>query len=168
MVARPVPPKSIAPKWTPLGIVQRLRRLVRQPSDIGLALQIGYFMWRLPAELRQRHLGAYLSDLRLRRGAGAHDVFASVERIVRLRDPWLKLRLFRERDNCYVRALTLYRFIDRRESTVLLHFGIEEPADPVERLRGHAWVSVDGKFFEGPPQHAVGRLREMFLPSASP
>ncbi len=40
------------------------------------------------------------------------DVFTSRTRIVRLRDAWLRLPRLRRRNSCYVRAFTLYGFVD--------------------------------------------------------
>ncbi len=155
--------KELAPKWTPLGFAQRVRRIVKRPSDIWFALQIGYFIWRAPALLRQRNLREFLADLRTLPRPAATDTKSSLERILRLRKLCLRLRLLRSRDTCYVRALTLYRFLDAGAHVVSIHFGIEEKDDPRERLRGHAWVSVDGEFFGGPPEVFNARIREVPL-----
>lgn len=155
--------RPLAPKWTPLGIAQRLHRTFRRPSDIWLSLQVGHFMWRAPALLRRRQLREFLTGLRALPRPAATDPKASLERILRVRGPWLALPLMRSRDNCYVRALTLYRFLEAGAHPVRIHFGVEEPHDPRERLRGHAWVSVDGQFFEGPPEVKNGRVRELQL-----
>ena len=156
---------QLAPKWTPLGVVQRAARIIRRPADIGLALAIGYFMWRVPAQLRRAHLHDFLLGLRRNRRPPAADVAAGRERILRLRGLWLRLPLFRSRDNCYVRALTLYRFLDAGEHAVSIHFGIEQRSDPQEKLRGHAWVCVDDVFLDGPPEAAGSVIREVPLPA---
>ena len=156
---------ELAPKWTPAGLLQRAARIIRRPADVPLAVAVGYFMWRAPAELHGTHLQDYLARLRQRRRPRAADAAASRERILRLRQLWLRLPWFRSRDNCYVRALTLYRFLDAGGLPVSIHFGIEQRSDPRERLRGHAWVCVDGQFFEGPPEVNGSLIREMPLPS---
>lgn len=68
---------------------------------------------------------------------------------------------FRSHNTCYVRALTLYRFINAPNQQVGIHFGIEQRNDPKERLRGHAWVSIDGEVVEGPQDQITGKLIEM-------
>ena len=154
---------QLARKWTPLGLVQRLRLIIKEPSDIWFSLQVGYFMWRAPTLLHRSNLRAFLAKLRRLPRPAATDAKSSLERILRVRQPWLALPLMRSRDNCYVRALTLYRFLETGAHPVNIHFGIEERDDPRERLRGHAWVSVDGQFFEGPPQVQSARIREVPL-----
>lgn len=153
-----------APKWTPRGFAQRLARIIRGPSDLGFALRIGYFMWRLPGRLHDTHLQEFLRGLRTLPRPPAPDALSSRERILRLRSLWLRLPIFRTRDNCYVRAMTLYRYLDAGSHKVTIHFGIEQRDDPRERLRGHAWVSVDGSFFEAPPEVRQARIREVPLP----
>lgn len=155
--------RVFAPKWTPIGLAQRLRLIVRRPADIWFALQIGYFMWRAPGLLHRRNLRSFLADLRTLPRPAAPDAKSSLERILRLRRLWLALPFMRSRDNCYVRAMTLYRFLDAGATQVSIHFGIEERDDPKERLRGHSWVSVDGQLFEGPPEVFGARVREVPL-----
>ena len=154
---------KLAPKWTPIGAWQRAHRIIRRPSDIGLAVRIGWFMWKAPARLRRRNLRTFLNELRRLPRPAAVDALASRERILRLRALCLRLPLLRSRDNCYIRALTLYRFLETGDHPVAIHFGIEENPDPRERLRGHAWVSVDGQFFEGPPEVMSARIRTVPL-----
>lgn len=156
--------ERLAAKWTPLGFAQRMRRIIREPADLVFALQIGYFMWRAPAQLRRSHLRDFLQALRRLPKPRAAGPEVSRERILRLRGLCLRLPLFRSRDNCYVRALTLYRYLDAGDHAVNIHFGIEQRDDPKERLRGHAWVSVDGAFFETPPEVRNARIRELALP----
>ena len=156
--------RALASKWTPWGLAQRTIRIIRRPADMSLAVAIGYFMWRVPAHLHDAHLADFLATLRAQPRPAAADAGASRERILRLQRLWLRLPFFRSRDNCYVRALTLYRFLDAGDRRVSIHFGIEQKADPRERLRGHAWVCVDGVFFEGPPEMRDGTVREVPLP----
>lgn len=157
--------EGLAPKWTPVGLAQRAGRIIRRPADIVFAAQIGYFMWRAPAVLRSSHLSEFLRILRRLPRPHASDPDKSRERILRLRSLCLRLPLFRSRDNCYVRALTLYRFLDAGGRQVRIHFGVEQKHDRSERLRGHAWVSVDGAFFETPPEVRNSRVREIPMPS---
>lgn len=150
-------------KRTLVGLWKRIRRIIRQPSDIGLALHIGWFMWRAPSLLRRRNLRTFLTELRELRRPNAPDAQTSRERILRLRALCLRLPALRSRANCYIRALTLYRFLDTGDRPVTIHFGIEENPDPRERLRGHAWISIDGQFFEGPPEAQSTRIKTVPL-----
>ena len=82
-------------------------------------------------------------------------------RIARLRRLVLRVPGLRARNTCYMRALTMYRFLDAGDATVRFHVGVEERDDPAVRLHGHAWVSVDGVVIEEGPL-AVGRpMREV-------
>ncbi len=157
--------EGLAPKWTPVGLVQRASRIIRRPADLVFAAQIGIFMWRAPSLLRSSHLSEFLQVLRRLPRPHSSDPETSRERILRLRSLCHRLPPFRSRDNCYVRALTLYRFLDAGEHQVRIHFGVEQRRDRSERLRGHAWVSVDGAFFETPPEVRDSRVREIQMPS---
>ncbi len=154
---------KLAPKWTPRGLAQRYCAFIHGPDDLWLVLQIGYFMWRLPAMLRQRNLRSFLAHLRDGRRPAASSVEKSQERIVRLRALCLRLPLLRSRDNCYARALTLYRFLEAGHQPVKIHFGIEEQSDPQERLRGHAWISVEGRRVDAPDEIFNVRIKEVPL-----
>lgn len=154
---------KLAPKWTPRGFAQRYRAFIHRSDDIWLALQIGYFMWRLPVMLRRRNLRSFLAHLRDGCRPAASSIERSQERIVRLRALCLRLPLLRSRDNCYVRALTLYRFLEAGHQPVKIHFGIEEQSDPQERLHGHAWISVGGQRFDVPNEIFNIRVREVPL-----
>ncbi len=63
---------------------------------------------------------------------------------------------------CYVRALTLYRFLDPGAALLRIHFGVEPGVDAADRLRGHAWISVGGDIFETPDPVRAGRVREIY------
>lgn len=152
----------------PARLAANVASVIREPADVLLAVQMGLFVWRAPAALRSQHLAVYLRRLRRHRGAARRDLAAAHARIVRIRQAWLWMPFFRNRDSCYVRALALYRFLEAGDLPVRLHFGIEEPRAPGERLHGHAWVSVGDQFFEGPPVFAEGRLREIPLPQHLP
>ena len=91
---------------------------------------------------------------------------ASQERVARLRGWWLWKR-FGDRNTCYVRALTMYRFLGAPQEQLQLHMGIEELAATHDRLHGHAWVSVGGTVIEGPEAALAGRVREIPLPQGA-
>ena len=82
--------------------------------------------------------------------------------MVRLTRRWLRLVPLRPRDTCYLRSLVLFRFVDARGGDLCLHFGVDEPRTPGERLHGHAWVSLNGEPLNPPETLVEGRLREMY------
>jgi hypothetical protein len=143
-------------------VLQRVRRIVHQPSDLVLALRIGYFLLTTPGALGRTTLPILLDRLRSASRPRARDVRAGVERIMRLRQAWMRLPIFRARDTCYLRALSLYRFLDAGDNEVRIHFGIEPGTDPTDRLRGHAWVVVNQEMFEVPDPVQEGRVREIY------
>jgi len=149
-------------KWTPWGAVRRLGRIVRRPGDVVLALRIGYFLLTVPRALERTALPSLLERLQTSTRPSARDVLAGVERIRRLRQPWLRLPIFRARDTCYTRALSLYRFLDAGGNELRIHFGIEPGAHPNDRLRGHAWVMVNQELVEGLDLPQQRRVREIY------
>ncbi len=151
MTSSPQYPRA-APWWTPWGAVLRLRRTVRDPSDVRWLMSIGWFVIRLPATVEQNHLAVLLDKLAGAPRPRASSPDAAAQRIVRLRQPWLRLPGLRSRDTCYVRALTLYRFLDTGGRDARLRVGAEWFDKPGGVLRGHAWVTIDGEVLEGPSE----------------
>jgi hypothetical protein len=141
---------ELRPIWTPAGILQRSRRLLRQPGDIVFTLRIGLFVWRLPRLLQRQPLPDLLNDLRNASRPAARDIDTGLERIIRLRKPWLRKRRLGSHNTCYVRALSLYRFLDAGDHDFRIYFVAEPARTPGERLRGHAWVTVDNRILEEP------------------
>jgi hypothetical protein len=142
----------------------RVPRILKTPSDLVWIFRIGWFVISAPADLERSHLAEFLS--RLRRGSRplAKDPASAVERIVRLRSPWLHLPRLRARDTCYVRALTMYRFVDVPGHEVKFKVGAEWFDKPGGVLRGHAWVTIDGDTVEEPPgvdDHGALQLIEL-------
>jgi hypothetical protein len=142
----------LAPWWTPWGLVLRLGRTIRQPSDLVWLWRIGWFVWRLPGNIEDTHLTTFLEQLRTAPRPAAQDPAAGADRIARLRTPWVRTPGLRSRDTCYVRALTLYRFLDPAGHDIQLKIGAEWFDKPGGVLRGHAWVAMDGRVLEGPPE----------------
>ena len=142
-------------------IARRMRRLVARPGDVPLALRIGWFVVRAPADLARTNLPEFLARLRDSPRPPADDLAAGKERVRRLTRAWLRLPVLRRRNTCYIRALTLYRFLDPCGREVRLHLGIEEPDGASGTPRGHAWVSVDGVLLEGLPAALISRVREI-------
>ena len=162
----PAPPDPSAPtpsrEWAKYGVWRGVVRTFRRPADVPLAFTIGAFLWRLPRRLARRPLDEVLRTLAAAPRVPATDPHAGVERIGRLRQAWLVSPLLRARNTCYMRALTLYRFLDPGGGRLRIHFGVEPGVDPADRLHGHAWVTVDGELLEPPEPVVAGRVRELY------
>jgi hypothetical protein len=143
------------------GLSWRIHRAFRQPSDLWLALRIGHFLWYAPARMARSALPSLLAELAAAPRPAAPDLGAGMERITRLRGLWLRRRRFHSRNTCYLRALTLFRFLDGSHRRVRIHFGVE-PGAGGERHRGHAWVTIDGELWEAPEANTAGRVQEIF------
>jgi len=142
-------------------MVGAIRRLVRHPGDVALLVAIGWFVATIPERIeRASDVERLLTDLRSARWPRA-----SQERVARLRGWWLWKR-FGDRNTCYVRALTMFRFLDAPRDRLQLHIGIEHGDASHDRLHGHAWVSVSGRIVEGPEPALAGRVREIPLAQA--
>lgn len=130
----------------------RLGHTVRTPSDLTWLFRIGWFVLRLPADVEHSHLDEFLDKLERAPRPRAADPGPGAERVARLRQPWLRVPGLRSRDTCYIRAFTLYRFLDPGAHEVQLRVGVEWYDRPGGVLRGHAWVTLDGRVLEGPPE----------------
>jgi len=113
---------ALAPIWSPIGMLQRARRLLRQPGDVILTLRIGMFIWRLPHQLRHHPLPDLLDAVRAGSRPHVSDIATGMERIIRLRTPWLRQHRLGSHNTCYVRALSLYRFLDAGDHDFRIHF----------------------------------------------
>jgi hypothetical protein len=138
-----------------------LWRAIRTPSDLALTIRIGVFIIRIPHELARTDLSTFLARLRNAPRPKAHNLTVGAERIKRLRGACLAMPALWRRDSCYVRALTLYRFLDPGTRKVEVHFGVELPDPRMRRLHGHAWVTADREILEGPDAVFAGRIREI-------
>ena len=153
---------------TPTSPLSRLRqglgRTFKQPSDVLLCLRIGYFLCALPRRLERVPLPEILRRLGGARRARtwADDLDAGVERVARLRQAWLNLSALAARNTCYVRAITLFRFLDGG-GHLRIHLGVEQGVSADDRLRGHAWVTHHGRLLEPPEPVLAGRVKELYV-----
>jgi hypothetical protein len=145
-----------------IRLVRLIRQSIRRPSDVALAIRIGYFVLIIPRKLAKADLPRFLREVRESQRPSADDMQMATERIIRLRSLWLWLPMLSSRNTCYVRALTLYRFLDSKKSDIRLYFGVEPGINPNDRLRGHAWVTVDGKIMEPPDPVLSGRVKTIY------
>ena len=150
-------------RWTPAEIWQGLRRTFDSPWDVPLCLRIGWFVWRLPASMERRPLPEVLAGIRQPMGDAGEAIDGQVGRIGRLRQAWLNLPSLAARNTCYVRAITLYRFLRPDRGTLRIHFGVEPGVSPDDRVRGHAWVTHEGDLLEPPEPVVAGRVREIYV-----
>jgi hypothetical protein len=160
--ATPMAESMLASKWSLRGLVQRWRRTIRGTGDFALALRVGLFIWRAPTDLDAIALPELLAKLRAAPRPAARELAADIERIKRLQNAWLRLPFFRSRDNCYLRTFTFYRFLDPGGSDMRVHFVVEPSEKTGERLKGHAWVTVDGKVVGGLPPALGARAQQIY------
>ena len=144
-------------------MVRTALRLIRHPSDAFLALHMATFIAVAPRLLAKGDLRDVLRRIRLK-GRVAR---ASYDRIRILRGICLRFGPLAKCNTCYVRALTLYRYLDAPDDVTEIHFGIECQRPGDARLHGHAWVTVSGSILEGPPPALEGRVREICLAGTS-
>lgn len=151
-----------------MRLLDRIRNKFREPADIVLALQIGAFMWRAPREMRSKSLQQLLDEVRSAKRVTKGDLASDVERIIRLRSPWFRLPFLAPYNTCFMRALTLYRFLDCPGSELRWQFVIEPERTPGDRLRSHAWVTVDGEVIEEPDLRISAQVQQIYVHTARP
>ena len=155
-------PAPAPAQWAKEGLGRGITRTFHEPGDIFLAARIGVFLWLLPRRLNRQPLDRLLQDLTRESRNGGGNVHADAQRISRLRQAWLASPLFRARNTCYVRALTLFRFLADDGRPMRIHFGVEPGMDPGDRIRGHAWVTVGNEVLEAPEPLLAGRVSELY------
>ncbi len=146
-----------------MRLLDRIRNKFREPADLILTLQIGAFMWRAPRLMRSMKLEDLLDRVRDAPRPTRGDAAANIERIIRLRSPWFRLPLLAPYNTCFMRALTLYRFLDAPRRELRLHYVIEPERSPGDRLRSHAWVSVDDEVIEELDLRQSGQVHEIYV-----
>ena len=122
-----------AKRYAAGGPLVRCARALSRPGDLLLAVAIASFILRLPRMLAERDLKNFLRELDRTRGGRAR-----LEKVLRVRQT--VLRILHRSDTCYARAFTLYRFLAVAPSRIDLR---------QDRLRGRAWVLLDGNVLEG-------------------
>lgn len=142
-------------------IMCALARAVRSPADLLLLTEMTIFIARLPVRLRRSNITTFFAQLESAPRPRSLTIEQSYARIARLRSAALSLPRLWRRDTCYIRALTLLRFVDPGTHRLRVHFGVEQPQSKGDRLRGHAWVSVDDRAFEAPDAVFQQRVREL-------
>jgi hypothetical protein len=126
-------------------------------SGLPLWLAVGHFILRAPARLARTELPVFLARIAAEPRDGSN--FPRVDRLARR---WLRLPLVRSRNTCYLRSLVLFRFVNPNDGDLSLHFGVDEPRSAVERLHGHAWVTLHGQALNPPGTLLEGRLKEIY------
>jgi hypothetical protein len=137
----------------------------RSPRDLMLAVQIAWFVRRLAPDLARTDVTTFLRAVRRAPSAASRDLAAvrgEAQRIRRIAMAVLSLPRFWQGNTCYVRALTIYRFLDPAGHDVQLHIGIEQRG--AERaLHGHGWLTLDDTLLEAPDDVVLGMLHELRL-----
>ncbi|HZQ09390.1 MAG TPA: lasso peptide biosynthesis protein [Anaerolineae bacterium] len=154
--------KSFESKYAPQMMWKRAARIIREPADILLSLQLGYFIWRVPAWLDRMPLPQLLQALQSAPPPPSSSFDASLERIQRLIRPWFKLPMFRNRNTCYLRSLLFYRFLDPHDKSKRIHFVVEPSRAPGARLHGHAWVTIGDQLIEPPLPDILARTQSIY------
>jgi hypothetical protein len=149
-----------------LRIARAISEAVRSPADALLLMQIAVFIARLPDSVRRSNVGVFFARLESAPRPRSATIEESYTRIARLRSACLSLPRLWRRDTCYIRAFTLLRFLDPGTHRLRVHFGVEQPLVDGDRLRGHAWVSVNERPFEAPEAVYHGRVRELPIDGA--
>jgi hypothetical protein len=119
-------------------------------------------MRRVASALESVSLPDFLAALEHRGELTDSDVLVSRARIARLRQAWLNLDRYAELNTCYIRTLTLYRFLNPREGLLRIHFGVNPGEDPEDRIHGHAWVTWNGQVLEAPDAVLSGVVTELY------
>jgi hypothetical protein len=141
-----------------VGVVARA---LRSPADAWLMIHMGLFIARLPEKVQRSNVASFFREIETAPRPRAQTIDQSFQRIARLREACLSMPRLWRRNTCYIRAYTLLRFLDPGEHRVRIHFGVEQSQSKSDRLRGHAWVSVDGRTFEAPDAVFQGRIHEV-------
>lgn len=144
---------------SPQIVLQRALRMLCRLGDVLVAIRIASFIMRLPKELANTDLRAFLRQLDGRRNSRI-----SLDRVLRIRGA--VLRMLRRFDTCYARAFTLYRFLRVSPERIELRLGVEPPRLAGDRIRGHAWILLDGAVLEGPDPEAIARSRDLIVKTA--
>jgi hypothetical protein len=153
---------GLAPKWSPRGLWQRFYKTVKRPSDIILVCQVGLFISTVSYRLERTSLPALLTTFHSEPSFMITNVSEGIERLNRLSEPWLRLGIFRTYNTCYLRALLLYRFLDVGNKVKRIHFVVEPGTHPGDRLKGHAWVTINGRIVDPEMAALAGRTREIY------
>jgi hypothetical protein len=147
-----------ARKWAADGLLSGIRRTFQDSGDVALAGRMGFFLLLIARRLDKMPLSELLKEMDENKGMTVR----GVERIARLRQAWLASPFLSARNTCYVRAMTLYRFLDSGSKVKRIHFGVEPGVSATDRLHGHAWVTLDSELLEAPEPVLAGRVRELY------
>ncbi len=154
---------KFASKWTPLGLWQRVHQMIKQPADVILFWRIGWFLWRAPSWLDRSSLPSLLEKFRSAKRPPSIDPQTGIDRIERLSKPWLRRSFFRARNTCYLRSLMMFRYLDARDHDLRINFVVEPALIAGDRLKGHAWVTIDGNIIQSTAPDIIERTRRLYI-----
>lgn len=125
----------------------RLRGSVTTPSDALLLARIVGWSLVLPIAKRTLPFPRLVSLMRPRECAAQRD--PEHEAVITSLVAWVfKTRPPRARDNCLERGLVAYRYLSRAGASPDLVVGVLKGK---EGIRGHVWVTVDGRAIHDSP-----------------
>jgi diguanylate cyclase (GGDEF)-like protein len=130
-------------KWTLAGIVARTCAIIRQPSDLVMAIQMGMFLFRTSFGLTRGNPMGHFAHLRRRARLAQRFGRTQAERIVRV--SYVYERYFKTRKSRYVRALLLHHFADSKALNGELFQALAKMSEKARRDGGAVMLfDVDG------------------------
>lgn len=122
---------------------------LRHPADVKLFLQILATLLLLPGRIRRMSLPELLAEI----DSGVSPVRgdeAFMLRTVKITDLLLRFRLLLRYGKCFLRSLTLFKFLRRQGWPVEIHFGVRKTGEADGSITGHSWLVLDGERFMEP------------------
>jgi transglutaminase superfamily protein len=130
----------------------RLRSSVSTPSDAWLLARIFGWSLVLPIAKRTVPLPRLVQLMRASERTAQRD-FEREAAIASLAAWVFKTRPPSARDNCLERGLVTYRYLSRGGASPELIVGV---AKEIQGVRGHVWVTVDGRAVHDSPSTLAG------------
>lgn len=100
----------------------------------------------LPGQIRRKSLPELLSDIDSGIGPGPRDE-AVMLRTVKITDLLLDFRPLRRYGRCFLRSLTLFKYLRRQGWPVEIAFGVRRADDGSGTLSGHSWLVLNDSMF---------------------
>lgn len=119
---------------------------LRYPADVKLFLQILVAILLLPGKIRRNSLPELLQRIDSGVGSGPRDEAVMV-RTVKIVDLLLSYRPLLRYGKCFLRSLTLFRFLRLQGWPVTICFGVRRSEEDESQLTGHSWLALEGQPF---------------------
>ncbi len=118
----------------------------RRPGDFLLFFEIFFTILGLPRKIRSQSLPRLLKSLDPGVSCTATDE-AGLRKTTNMVDALLEFKLLRRYGRCFLRSLTLFKFLRRQGWPVEIRFGIMKTGDGDRDITGHSWLVLDGEVF---------------------